>query len=273
MPIPVTEAHDRMSYVDPTLANPGAGGLPGAYVFEGSGTGRLGGSSPQSIFKKAFGPRVGLAYSVDPNTVIRAGYGIYFSTQRVGGFAENDSQGFFSSYTYPTPASVQTPAVVLSQITAYPGNLPPFIDPTVMNRQSNALFLESKVDRPGTIQNWTLDVQRQLPFQTIVDVAYVGAHGDHLQAFLHDPNQGNPADQARGACLASHPHPAGHQCGMRWPNPCCRAVCRDSVSRGAAMVRSLRPCVPSRSMEPSRWIQRPWTIPSAITPTMPFRLR
>jgi hypothetical protein len=70
-----------------------------------------------------------------------------------------------------------------------------------MNNQGNALFLESKVDRPGTIQNWTLDVQRQLPFQTIVDVAYVGAHGDHLQAFLHDPNQGNPADMSRGACL------------------------------------------------------------------------
>ena len=201
MPIPVTEAQDRMSYVDPTLANPGAGGLPGAYVFEGSGAGRLGGSSPQSIFKKAFGPRVGLAYSLDPNTVIRAGYGIYFSTQRVGGFAENDSQGFFSSYTYPTPASIQTPAVVLSQITAYPGNLPPFIDPTVMNGQNNALFIESKVDRPGTIQNWTLDLQRQLPFQTIVDVAYVGAHGDHLQAFMHDPNQGDPANLSRGACL------------------------------------------------------------------------
>jgi hypothetical protein len=201
VPIPVTEARDRMSYVDPTLANPGAGGLHGAYVFEGSGTGRLGGNSPQSIYKKAFGPRVGLAYSVDPNTVIRAGYGIYFSTQRVGGFAENDSQGFFSSYTYPTPASNQTPAVVLSQISAYPGNLPPFIEPTVMNTQGNALFIESTVDRPGTIQNWTLDVQRQLPFSTIVDVAYVGAHGDHLQAFMHDPNQGNPADQKRGACL------------------------------------------------------------------------
>ncbi len=201
MPIPVTEARDRMSYVDPTLANPGAGGIPGAYVFEGSGTGRLGGSSPQSVFKKAFGPRVGASYTVDANTVIRAGYGIYFSTQRVGGFAENDSQGFFSSYTYPNPPSPQTPVVVLSQLSAYPGNLPPFIDPTVMNGQNNALFIESKTDRPGTIQNWTMDVQRQLPFQTIVDVAYVGAHGDHLQAFLHDPNQGSPVNLSRGACL------------------------------------------------------------------------
>jgi len=201
IPIPVTEAQNRMSHVNPTLSNPGAGGLPGAYVFQGSGTGRLGDSSPQAIFKKAFGPRVGLAYSIDPNTVIRAGYGIYFSTQRVGGFAENDSQGFFSNYTYPTPASIQTPAVVLSQISAYPGKLPPFIDPTVMNGNGNALFIMSKEDRPGTIQNWTLDVQRQLPFQTIVDVAYVGAHGDHLQSFLHDPNQGNPVNMSRGACL------------------------------------------------------------------------
>jgi hypothetical protein len=201
MPIPVTEQANRMSYVDPTLPNPGAGGLPGAYVFEGSGTGRLGGSSPQSTFKKAFGPRIGLSYSVDPNTVIRAGYGIYFSTQRVGGFASNDSQGFSSSYTYAIPSSPQTPVGVLSQISAYPGKMPPFIDPTVMNNQGNALFIESKVDRPGTIQNWTLDVQRQLPYNTIVDVAYVGAHGDHLQAFLHDPNQGSPANMARGACL------------------------------------------------------------------------
>ena len=201
IPIPVTEAQNRVSFVDPTLANPGAGGRPGAYVFEGSGTGRLGGSTPQSIFKKAFGPRVGLSYSVDPNTVIRAGYGIYFSTQRVGGFAENDSQGFFSSFTYPTAASVQTPVAVLSKISAYPGKLPPFIDPTVMNGQGNALFIESKVDRPGTIQNWTLDIQRQLPLQTIVDVAYVGGHGDHLQSFLHDPNQGNPSNLSRGACL------------------------------------------------------------------------
>jgi hypothetical protein len=197
----VTEQKNRMSYVNPTLPNPGAGGLPGAYVFEGSGTGRLGGSTPQTSFKKGIGPRVGLAYQVDPNTVVRAGYGIYFSTQRVGGFAENDSQGFFSSYTYPTAASIQTPVVVLSQITAYPGKEPPFIDPTVMNGNGNALFLESKVDRPGTIQNWTLDIQRQLPMQTIVDVAYVGAHGDHLQAFLHDPNQGNPVNMARGGCL------------------------------------------------------------------------
>ena len=197
---PVTEAHDQMSFMSPTTPNPGAGGIAGAYVFEGSGAGRLGGSTPQTSFKGAFGPRVGFSYALRPSTVVRAGYGIYYQSLKMGGFGENDSAGFTGSYTYPTPASPQTPAVILSQIQSYPGPKPPFIDPTVMNGQDPTVIL-SKTARPGTTQTWTLDIQQQLPGKTILDVAYVGDHGDHLQAFLHDPNQGNPVNQARGACL------------------------------------------------------------------------
>jgi hypothetical protein len=94
---PVTEAHDQLSFMDPTVANPGAGGLPGAYVFEGSGTGRTGSSTPQTSFKNAWGPRVGFSYQLRPDTVIRAGYGIYYQNLKVGGFGENDSQGFTGS--------------------------------------------------------------------------------------------------------------------------------------------------------------------------------
>lgn len=200
IPTPVTEAHDQMSFIDPTLANPGADGLPGAYVFEGRGPGRLGGSTPQSTFRNSYGPRLGFAYQMAPGTVLRAGYGIYYSNLKIGGFGENDSAGFFGHYNYPTPDSPQTPAVVLSQIQTYPGPTPPFIDPTVQNGQQPT-FIMSKAARPGTVQTWTLDVQQQLPGQVLLDMAYVGDHGDHLQAFMHDPNQGNPADQARGACL------------------------------------------------------------------------
>lgn len=198
--LPVTEAHNQLSYMDPTLPNPGAGNLLGAYAFAGTGAGRTGQSTPQTTFRKAVGPRLGFAYALTPSTVVRAGYGIYFSNLSVGGFAENDSQGFAGNYTYPTAASPQTAAVSLSKITAYPGNLPPFINPTVQNGTSPTVIM-SKVARPGTIQNWTLDIQQQLPGNVLLDMAYVGAHGDHLQAFMHDPNQGNPVNQARGNCL------------------------------------------------------------------------
>ncbi len=198
--LPTVEAHDQLSYMDPTLPNPGAGGRLGAYAFAGNGPGRTGQSTPQSTFLKGVGPRLGFAYQVQPGTVIRAGYGIYFSNLGVGGFAESDSQGFAGNYTYPNQASPQTPAVILSQITQYPGNQPPFINPTAQNGTTPTV-IESQVARPGTIQNWTLDVQQQLPGKFLLDMGYVGAHGDHLQAFMHDPNQGLPANQARGACL------------------------------------------------------------------------
>jgi hypothetical protein len=198
--LPTVEAHDQLSYFDANLPNPGAGNLLGAYAFAGNGPGRTGQRTPQSTFTKAIGPRVGFAYAVNPNTVIRAAYGIYFANLSVGGFAENDSQGFAGNYTYPSSPSPQTPTVILSQITQYPGNQPPFINPTAQNGATPTAIL-SKVARPGTIQNWTLDIQQQLPGKFLLDMGYVGAHGDHLQAFLHDPNQGLPANQARGACL------------------------------------------------------------------------
>ena len=198
--LPTVEAHDQLSYFDASIPNPGAGNLPGAYAFAGSGPGRTGQSTPQTTFKKSIGPRLGLAYAVNPNTVVRAAYGIYFANLSVGGFAENDSQGFAGNYTYPSSPSPQTPNAVLSQITQYPGNQPPFINPTAQNGTTPTAIL-SKVARPGTIQNWTFDIQQQLPGKFLLDMGYVGAHGDHLQAFLHDPNQGNPADQARGECL------------------------------------------------------------------------
>jgi hypothetical protein len=200
IPTPVTEAHGQQSFMNPTLANPGAGGLPGAYEFLGKGTGRTGSNSSQDTFKDSFGPRIGFAYQVHPDTVVRAGYGIYYQNLKIGGFGENDSQGFFGSYSYPSSASTQTPAVVLSAITKYPGPTPPFIDPAGMNGQGPTVIL-TKTARPGTTQTWTLDVEQQLPGKFMIGLAYVGDHGDHLQAFLHDPNQGLPANMLRGACL------------------------------------------------------------------------
>jgi len=200
IPTPVTEAHGQQSFINPTLANPGAGGIPGAYEFLGTGPGRTGSNSSQNTFHNSYGPRIGFAYQASPGTVVRAGYGIYYQNLKIGGFGENDSQGFFGSYNYPGPVSPQSPDVIISQITAYPGPTPPFINPTVQNGQGPT-FILSKTARPGTTQTWTLDIEQQLPGKFVLDMAYVGDHGDHLQSFMHDPNQGNPADQVRGACL------------------------------------------------------------------------
>jgi hypothetical protein len=97
--VPATEAANRFSAVDPTLANPGAGGILGAYTYFGSGSGRNGQTRPQNIYKKAFGPRLGFAYSINDKTVVRGGYGIFYEPLKEGSFADQDGLGFFNRQT------------------------------------------------------------------------------------------------------------------------------------------------------------------------------
>jgi hypothetical protein len=242
IPTPVTEAHGQQSFINPTLANPGAGGIPGAYEFLGTGPGRTGSNSSQNTFHNSYGPRIGFAYQASPGTVVRAGYGIYYQNLKIGGFGENDSQGFFGSYNYPGPVSPQSPDVIISQITAYPGPTPPFINPTVQNGQGPT-FILSKTARPGTTQTWTLDIEQQLPGKFVLDMAYVGDHGDHLQSFMHDPNQGNPADQVRGACLEVNLSCAGRQSGMRRSGYCRIAV--HGIQRHGVTGPAAVPAIPN----------------------------
>lgn len=200
IPQPNTEAHDRLSWLDPTLPNPGANGYPGAVVFAGSGAGKTGRSSPLDTWYKSFGPRVGLAYQVSPSTVVRAGYGIYYSALKISSFADNDSVGYFGQFNYNFPGGT---APAFNWDNGAPQNQPkpPFIDPTVANG-SSVMYPLTNVARPGTIQNWTLDIQQQLGKNLILDVAYVGAHGDHLQANMRNPNQVNSKYLSYGPCLS-----------------------------------------------------------------------
>ena len=96
MDLPARESQDRFSQVDPTLPNPGAGNIPGAYTYYGSGPGRNGKTRLQDTYKKAFGPRVGFAYSINDKTVVRGGYGIFYQPLKEGSFADQDALGFFN---------------------------------------------------------------------------------------------------------------------------------------------------------------------------------
>ena len=97
--LPASEAFDRFSMVDPALPNPGADNILGAYTYFGNGTGRNGRKRPQDTYKKAFGPRIGFAYSINDKTVLRGGYGIFYEPLKEGSFADFDGLGFFNRQT------------------------------------------------------------------------------------------------------------------------------------------------------------------------------
>ena len=214
--LPAAEAFNRFSMVDPTLPNPDAGNLPGAYTYFGSGAGRNGRKRPQDIYYKAFGPRLGFAYSINSKTVFRGGYGIYYEALKEGSFADQDGLGFFNRQTV-TPAN-GGPTQIDNGITHILPPTGPFT-PGGQNGNGGVISVPANSGRPADIQTWNLDIQRQVTNNLMLSVAYVGSKGTHLPALNIIPNQTSPSMlpffstfstelTVNSSCLAGAPPPA-----------------------------------------------------------------
>jgi Carboxypeptidase regulatory-like domain/TonB dependent receptor len=198
--LPASEAFDRFSAVDPTLPNPGADGIPGAYTYFGNGKGRNGRTRPQDIYTKAFGPRVGFAYSINDKTVFRGGYGIFYEPLKEGSFADQDGLGFFNRQTIsPTNGG---PIRIDNGVTRVFPDAGPFT-PEGQNASNGVILVPKNSGRPADIQTWNLDIQRQITTNMFISIAYVGSKGTHLPALNIIPNQTNPSQLAYFATFAS----------------------------------------------------------------------
>ena len=233
MDLPARESQDRFSQVDPTLPNPGAGNIPGAYIYYGSGPGRNGKTRLQDTFKKAFGPRVGFAYSINDKTVLRGGYGIFYQPLKEGSFADQDALGFFNienlSVGNGGPFQIDD---------GFPHIQPPSgpFTPEGQNGNGGVILIPRNSGRPGDIQSWNLDVQRQITKNLQVSVAYVGSKGTHLPALNIIPNQTNPSQLPHFATFASDlgktsnlSHAGRSHSATRGPMSCCHC-CRSAIA-------------------------------------------
>src|SRR5206468_11190795 len=84
----------------------------------------------------------------------------------------------------------------------FPGNLGVSYDPSGQNGNAHLAFIDRSGGRPGMVQNWSLDIQRQLTKDILWDIGYVASKGDHLTSTLQHPNQANPKYLSFGPCLA-----------------------------------------------------------------------
>ena len=190
---PRTEGHDRYSSFDPTVPNPGAGGILGAMVFAGTGAGRTGARTFEDSKKDAWGPRFGFAYRLSDKDVLRGGYGIYYSGVAFDQFASLPTIGFATNPAVPNLTNGLSPAYYWDN--TFPQSAiqhPPFIDPTVANGTQPVAIAKDGLTLPR-YQNWSLTYQRQLTANTALDISYVGNHGTRL-----------PADARRGLGLLAN---------------------------------------------------------------------
>ena len=153
--LPPIEELDRWMDFSPTTPNPGANNIPGAVLFAGSGPGRVGTRSLSNGWCGGFGPHIGLAYSLNSKTVVRASYSRSFAvTTTVTGSTHNS--GFSTNPSYSSADNGVTPIFLLSgSFPAFP--LPPFVDPTVANGQTPR---GSRTVRPRACRSSTVGICR-----------------------------------------------------------------------------------------------------------------
>ncbi len=185
--LPTVTAHNQMSWMDPTEVNVDLG-IRGAVVFASPSK-----RSPVPAWTKGFGPRAGLAYALNDKTVLRMGYGILYT---LGGAQRSHRglylQGYNSDNLLGEDASAGyaglQPSFTLDA--GWPASnfpAPPFLSPSYgLGGAPHSVFPGE--GRPPMIRNWTLGIQRQIPGQILLDVAYVGTQGNHLPSRLMPGN-------------------------------------------------------------------------------------
>jgi hypothetical protein len=224
--LPASEAFDRFSMVDPTLPNPGVGNILGAYTYFGTGSGRNGRKRPQDTYKKAFGPRVGFAYSINDKTVFRGGYGIFYEPLKEGSFADQDGLGFFNRQSLTSTNGFQIDSGVTRIFPNFGPLTPEGQNGSPGQPNGGVILVPRSSGRPADIQSWNLDVQRQITANLRVSVAYVGSKGTHLPALNIIPNQVNPSFLSLGfdltkpaTCLTDGTCPKAIAAGVKLPYP------------------------------------------------------
>ncbi len=180
---PRTERYDRMNYFDPNAVSPLAAKVPqfpnlkGGVVFVG-----VNGVPRHQYFKDTnnLAPRLGLAYQWNEKTVIRAGYAHIFGPSNQAAQGTVGPFGFRTEYPWISTNDGITPANLLRN--PYPLGfraLPGAADGLLTQAGANLQSVLQDTVTPWSRQ-WNLNIQRQLPWQTSIEIAYVGSRGLQL---------------------------------------------------------------------------------------------
>jgi hypothetical protein len=235
IPIPVTEKYDRLSTLDTSISNPNAGNLGGALVVAGTKYGppipngpSLGRRQIADTRYYMWQPRFGFAYQMNRQTVLRGGYGLtYFRggalTLMGPEISASYIAGFRNQLFLPSPDAGISPAL------QWDGNLPQVGPATPSLTFSNGQTIDFMGRDAGNApyqSNWSLTVERELPWQVAVEASYAGSKGTRIGANLENLDQVNPQWLSLGndlnrdiSCLSDGSCPLAIAAGVKLPYP------------------------------------------------------
>jgi len=200
---PYYEANNNSSNYDPstnTILLGGRGGNSSALV---------------NADKNNFGPRVGLSFEINKKTVLRTGYGIYYSPENdarsdvlTKNYPFNNQQLFFNDinafYSTGFPTYQLDAGVPRDTELHVPANGSSIDVSTIANSKSQSVFYVDPNFRTGYSQLYNLTLQREIFANTSLEVAYVGSQGRKLSYAVGDINVNNTITDQLGHIEAQY---------------------------------------------------------------------
>lgn len=169
--VPATPSHSGgYSNYDPTINRLVLAGIDGNPMNLGRET-----------YYKYFAPRVGIAYRFSDQTVVRAGFGISYepftNNQYAFNFPVRQNQGSNQSpNSFSLPTFNGVPATMTNGFPT-PSTVAIASDGTVTPSNGDPYNIVDQHFRQPYIESYNLAVQRSLPWNFVLDVAYVGNRG------------------------------------------------------------------------------------------------
>ncbi|MFN7937468.1 MAG: TonB-dependent receptor [Bryobacteraceae bacterium] len=203
---PRTERYDRMNYFDPFAksplsSTPGYSNLTGGLVFVGVN------GQPRSQYimdTNNLAPRIGFAYQASKNTTIRGGWGNIFAISLQQAHGTVGPFGFRTQQPWVSSIDGITPNDLLNNPYPRGFDAPPGASQGLLTQAGANIQAPVRETLTPYSPQWNLNIQRNLPSQVLLEVAYVGTRG--LQLSRNDEggltlNQLDPSLMALGSRL------------------------------------------------------------------------
>lgn len=163
-------------------------------------------NAPRSLVpnqKHDFGPRIGFAYNMFKNTVLRGGYGIFYSSYEPGPLSipnPGNNPPFFEQTNYPSLSFLQPNPIAGNLSQGFPSD-------ALLNPSLPSLFSVDPNFSNPYVQHWQLSVQQELGWNMVWETAYAGSKGTKLYEF-RNANQvaASPDPNANFADLRQRPY-------------------------------------------------------------------
>ena len=174
------EGQDRM-----TNLNPATGERFTAASAAGFASSTVGRSLVDSD-KNNFGPRLGLAYQLTPETVLRVGYGRFFQLLERAG--SEDQLGMNLPWLVNNLVSTSSTTQTINNMRLGTTGFLLSLDPSAVTVTDVRLRAVNPDSVTPSVDQWNIGIQRLLPGDIVLTADYVGTKGTHLTV-LRNLNQ------------------------------------------------------------------------------------